>query len=91
MTAAQCSAPTAAAGSGEGPGPGCGPRGAGRPGARAPEFAEDPGARREWPKVLSPEWDAEVELRVGSLGVGAGGEWRSCGSGVARRWKAGRG
>lgn len=54
VTAAPCSAPTAAPGSGEGSGPGCGPRGAGRPGARAPEFAEDPGARREWPEVLSP-------------------------------------
>lgn len=36
VTAAPCSAPTAAAGSGEGPGPGCGPLGSGAAGGARP-------------------------------------------------------
>lgn len=50
-----CSAPTAAAGSGEGPGPGCGPRGAGRAGARG----------ENGPKFRLPEWGARWSLKLG--------------------------
>lgn len=77
VTTAPCSAPTATTGSGGEPGPGCGPRGVGRPGARAPEFAEDPGARREWSKVLSPpsgtpRWNSELGVSEWEL-VGSDG------------------
>lgn len=59
---------------------------------RAPLSLRRTRARGEnGPKFCLPEWDAEVELRVGSLGEGAGGEWRSRGSRAPRCWKAGRG
>lgn len=79
-------------GLGRGAGPGCGPQGAGRAGARAPEFAEKQGASGEGgPKFYLSKRDASVELEVGSLREEAVGQWRGCWSRVALHWKVGPG